>query len=69
MNDHPQLAVNNLTFRYQDNIILKNLTMDFSAHQVTGIIGANGCGKSTLFMNLSGILKPQSGLVLWRSAP
>lgn len=64
-----QLAVNNLTFRYQDDDILKSLTMDFGKHQITGIIGANGCGKSTLFMNLSGILKPQHGQVVWQGAP
>lgn len=69
MNHHPQLSVSGLTFRYQDDNILKNLTMDFGAHQVTGIIGANGCGKSTLFMNLSGILKPQDGQVNWRGNP
>ncbi|EMO4164511.1 ATP-binding cassette domain-containing protein [Morganella morganii] len=69
MNHHPQLSVSDLTFRYQDDNILKNLTMDFGAHQVTGIIGANGCGKSTLFMNLSGILKPQDGQVNWRGNP
>lgn len=69
MNQRAQLAVNDLTFRYQDDNILKNLTMDFGAHQVTGIIGANGCGKSTLFMNLSGILKPQHGQVLWQGKP
>ena len=69
MNHHPQLAVSGLTFRYQDDNILKNLTMNFGASQITGIIGANGCGKSTLFMNLSGILKPQDGQVLWRGNP
>lgn len=69
MNPHPQLAVTDLTFRYQDENILKNLTMNFSEHQITGIIGANGCGKSTLFMNLSGILKPQQGQVQWRGQP
>ena len=59
MRHPPQLSVSQLTFRYQNDDILKALTMDFSEHQITGIIGANGCGKSTLFMNLSGILKPQ----------
>ncbi len=37
MNHHPQLSVSGLTFRYQDDNILKNLTMDFGAHQVTGL--------------------------------
>ncbi|ENH6105267.1 ATP-binding cassette domain-containing protein [Yersinia enterocolitica] len=69
MNHYPGLAVTDLTFRYQDENILKSLTMDFSEHQITGIIGANGCGKSTLFMNLSGILKPQQGQVQWQGKP
>ncbi len=48
------LATTDLWFRYQDEPVLKGLTLDFSRHAVTGLVGANGCGKSTLFMNLSG---------------
>ncbi|MCC8379330.1 ATP-binding cassette domain-containing protein [Xenorhabdus sp. PB30.3] len=58
-----------LSFSYQDGPVLKDLTLDFSRFQVTGIIGANGCGKSTLFMNLSGILRPQKGAVWWNNTP
>ncbi|MBI6550056.1 ATP-binding cassette domain-containing protein [Xenorhabdus lircayensis] len=58
-----------LHFSYQDELILKNLTLDFSRHQITGIIGANGCGKSTLLMSLTGILRPQQGAVWWNHAP
>lgn len=47
------LATTDLWFRYQDEPVLKGLTLDFSRHAVTGLVGANGCGKSTLFMNLS----------------
>ncbi|MBT1630140.1 ATP-binding cassette domain-containing protein, partial [Klebsiella pneumoniae] len=53
------LATTDLWFRYQDEPVLKGLTLDFSHHAVTGLVGANGCGKSTLFMNLSGLLRPQ----------
>lgn len=60
------LATNNLWFRYQDEPTLKGLTLDFSRQAVTGLVGANGCGKSTLFMNLSGLLRPQQGAVLWQ---
>ncbi|MGJ0628482.1 ATP-binding cassette domain-containing protein [Xenorhabdus bovienii] len=63
------LATQALHFSYQDEPILQDLTLDFSHHQVTGIIGANGCGKSTLLMNLSGILRPQQGAVWWDNAP
>lgn len=63
------LATNNLSFRYQDSPVLTGLNLDFSAQAVTGLVGANGCGKSTLFMNLSGILRPQQGAVLWQGKP
>ncbi|EPC5232356.1 energy-coupling factor ABC transporter ATP-binding protein [Klebsiella quasipneumoniae] len=63
------LATTDLWFRYQDEQVLKGLTLDFSHHAVTGLVGANGCGKSTLFMNLSGLLRPQKGAVLWQGKP
>lgn len=63
------LRVLGLSFRYQDDAILHDLTLDFSRHTVTGIVGANGCGKSTLFMNLNGVLRPQQGAVLWQGKP
>lgn len=63
------LATVNLSFSYQDTPALKAVNVDFSTQPVTGLVGANGCGKSTLFMNLSGILRPQQGAVLWQGQP
>lgn len=63
------LAAGQLGFSYQDEQVLHDLTLDFSQHAVTGVLGANGCGKSTLFMNLTGILQPQHGSVLWQGEP
>lgn len=63
------LATESLWFRYQDEAVLKGVTLDFSRQSVTGLVGSNGCGKSTLFMNLCGILKPQQGAVLWQGKP
>ncbi len=63
------LTTADLWFCYQEAQILKGLTLDFSNHAVTGLVGANGCGKSTLFMNLSGLLRPQQGAVLWQGEP
>nr|WP_318381140.1 energy-coupling factor ABC transporter ATP-binding protein [uncultured Enterobacter sp.] len=63
------LATEGLWFRYQDAPVLKGLTLDFSTQPVTGLVGANGCGKSTLFMNLNGLLRPQKGAVLWQGKP
>lgn len=63
------LATQQLGFSYQDEPVLHDLTLDFSQHAVTGVLGANGCGKSTLFMNLTGILQPQQGAVMWQGEP
>lgn len=63
------LTTQNLSFRYQDDTVLHDLTFDFGAYPVTGIVGANGCGKSTLFMNLNGVLRPKLGAVLWQGKP
>lgn len=61
------LATQHLSFQYQDGeSVLHDLSLDFNRGQVTGLLGANGCGKSTLFMNLLGILQPHQGCVMWQ---
>ena len=60
------LTTQNLSFRYQDDTVLHDLTVDFGTYPVPGIVGANGCGESTLFMNLNGVLRPKNGAVLWQ---
>ena len=44
-----------------NNEILKDLDMDIPSGAVTTLIGANGCGKSTLFGLMTKNLKPASG--------
>jgi cobalt/nickel transport system ATP-binding protein len=34
-----------------------------------GLIGENGCGKTTLFLLAHGLLRPQRGRLLWRGRP
>ncbi|CAP57038.1 Phosphate import ATP-binding protein pstB [Gluconacetobacter diazotrophicus PA1 5] len=47
------LAVRNLDFWYGSNHALKDITLDFPARRVTGMIGPSGCGKSTLLRVLN----------------
>lgn len=49
--------------------ILKSLTVEFKAGQVTGIIGPSGSGKSTLARCLVGIWPSKEGLVLLDKTP
>ena len=56
------IATQNLTFQYPNrDPVLNSLSLSIHAGQRVGIIGHNGCGKTTLFMLLCGVLAPSSG--------
>ena len=45
----PAMEVKNVCFSYGKNEILKGASLKIEKGKVTTIMGANGCGKSTLF--------------------
>ncbi|MEO1590528.1 MAG: energy-coupling factor ABC transporter ATP-binding protein, partial [Cyanobacteria bacterium J06632_22] len=60
----PAIVLTELCFAYPDRPpVLKNLSLQVAVGQRVGIIGHNGCGKTTLFMTLCGAYTPSSGLV------
>ncbi len=54
----------NLTVGYGDHIIVRNVTFDVLAGEVFGILGRSGCGKTTLFKAMIGLLTPVEGEVI-----
>ncbi len=54
----------NVTFKYQNNIILNNVSFKIEARQITGLIGESGIGKSTIIMLILGIHKVNQGEIL-----
>ncbi len=58
------LKAENLTLAYDDHTVVSDLTVELPAGQVTVIVGANACGKSTLLRGLARLLKPASGAVM-----
>jgi ATP-binding cassette subfamily F protein uup len=52
-----------VTFGYDDNIIIQNFSTAILRGDKIGIIGSNGSGKTTLLRLLLGDLKPQQGSV------
>ena len=55
--EHPLLTVNNLSAWYQkQKMILSDFSIELSEHEVVGLIGLNGAGKTTFLKVLSGLL-------------
>lgn len=53
--------IKGLTFSYGTNKVIKGLDLSIKQGKVTTLIGANGCGKSTLFNLITKNLRPNSG--------
>ncbi len=59
-----QLSCQNLRLSYAQRDILINATFDIAKGDKIGLIGSNGCGKTTLFKALCGELEPAEGRVI-----
>ena len=57
------IEINNLNFKYENNIILNNISFNITKNENIGILGRNGGGKSTLIKIILGFLKPASGSI------
>ncbi|WP_417390381.1 ATP-binding cassette domain-containing protein [Gimesia sp.] len=57
------IEAKNVTFSYNSEPVIKNLTTLISRGDKIGIIGRNGAGKTTLLKLLLGDLKPDSGTI------
>ena len=54
----------NIKVKISSNEILKGVTLQTNKHKFIGIIGPNGCGKSTFLKSIYRVLKPNSGEIL-----
>lgn len=50
------LSLNHLHYRYQQNTVLDGISTTFTGTGITGLLGLNGQGKSTLLKVIAGIL-------------
>ena len=57
------LEINNISKSFDNNFIIKDFSFNFTKGQRIGIIGTNGCGKTTLLDLITGNLAPDSGTV------
>jgi ABC-type bacteriocin/lantibiotic exporter with double-glycine peptidase domain len=61
------IELNNVSFRYNENmpLVVDDLSVKIRPGQYVAIVGATGCGKSTLMRIMLGFEKPQKGAVYY----
>ena len=58
------LECKGLTKSYKSGIrVLDNMDLELPAGRIVGLLGPNGCGKSTLIKLIAGLLQPDSGTI------
>ncbi|MBX3519628.1 MAG: phosphate ABC transporter ATP-binding protein PstB [Xanthobacteraceae bacterium] len=60
-NAKPKMDIKDVSFFYNDNKALKNITLPLYEQRVTALIGPSGCGKSTLLRILNRIYELYPG--------
>ena len=57
------LTLQNVTKSFAMNTVLKDINLTLQAGSRMGLVGVNGCGKSTLFKLISGAMEPDKGTI------
>lgn len=57
------IQVKDVSKKYEDEWVLKNVNIEFEAGKIHGIVGMNGSGKTMLFKCICGFVRPTSGCV------
>lgn len=55
------ISVNNVTKKFKENTVLKDVSVDFEKGKIHGVIGRNGSGKTMLFKSICGFVPITSG--------
>ena len=61
---YPPLEIIELSKAYNNKEAVKNISFKINKNEIVGILGPNGCGKTTTIGMILGLLKPTKGKVL-----
>jgi len=59
-----RLEVKDITKSFEQESVLRDLSLNVSAHETLSVLGKSGCGKTTLLKIIAGILEADSGTAL-----
>lgn len=57
------IIVENITYYYDDNLVLDNVSLKANHGELIAILGPSGCGKTTLLRLIAGLLSIRNGIV------
>ncbi|WP_456296204.1 ABC transporter ATP-binding protein [Vibrio sp. AK197] len=60
------LSINHLTCKYDQQVILESLSLKVEQGEIVCLLGASGCGKTTLLKAIAGLLPLSSGSISLR---
>ena len=58
------IKINSLSKKYKESLVVKNINFEIKKGEIVGLLGPNGCGKTTTIGMILGLIKPTSGNVL-----
>ena len=58
------VEINNLSKKFKNTLAVKNINFKIEKGTILGLLGPNGCGKSTTIGMMLGLIKPTSGEVI-----
>lgn len=61
----PTIEIRNLTARYQNQVVLHDLSLLIREGELFFLVGPSGCGKTTLLRLIAGFQKPEAGEILF----
>ena len=61
----PIIEVKNLTVSFGDNLVLDDISFDVYPGEIFVVLGTSGSGKTTLLRNMTGLMQPETGQVLF----
>lgn len=58
------IKIKDLTYQANDKLILNNISLEIEQNKITGIIGKNGSGKTTIIKHLSKEIKSKNSIFI-----
>ena len=60
-----ELKLINVCKNFGKKEVLKDISLNIRSHQVIGLVGENGCGKTVLMKIMIGLMKASKGQVIY----